>query len=164
MNALKTTLFITAIPGSLLIVIPSTILQPIEKNTLDLGIFTWLALPLWLIGLGILVWSAADFVRTGQGTPLPLEAPKRLVISGPYRFVRNPMYVGVLLFAAGNVFWYGSPIMAGYLLCLWLAFHVFILRYEEPHLRQTFGAEYIAYCQVVPRWRPQFRDRQPPKQ
>ncbi len=130
MTAFKTTLFIIAIPGSLLVVIPSTILQPLEKNALNLGIFVWLALPLWLLGLGMLVWCATDFVRYGRGTPAPVEAPKHLV---------------------------------GYWLCLWLAFHTFVLLYEEPHLRKTFGAEYTAYCQAVPRWLPNFRDRQPRK-
>jgi protein-S-isoprenylcysteine O-methyltransferase Ste14 len=157
MNTLKTMLFIIAIPGSLLIVIPSTILEPIEKNAVNLGFFGWLALPFWLIGLGILAWCAADFVRKGQGTPAPVDAPKQLVVSGLYHFVRNPMYVGVLLFAAGNVLWYGSPVMAGYMLFLWLAFQVFILLYEEPHLRKVFGVEYLEYCQSVPRWLPRFK-------
>ena len=93
-------------------------------------------------------------MRKGQGTPAPVDAPRHLVVNGLYRIVRNPMYIGVLLFAAGNVFWYGSPVMVGYMLFLWLAFHLFVLFYEEPHLRKTFGAEYVAYCQATPRWLP----------
>lgn len=163
MNTLKTALFLLSVPGTVLIIIPSTIILPIERNAFDMGLFAWLALPFWVIGLGMLLWCAADFVRKGHGTPAPIDAPKYLVTGGLYRFVRNPMYLGVLLFAAGNSLWYGSPLMAGYVVFLWLAFHAFILSYEEPHLRKTFGANYIAYCQVIPRWLPRFHDGQPQK-
>jgi protein-S-isoprenylcysteine O-methyltransferase Ste14 len=156
MNTIKTTLFILAIPGSVLIIIPINLILPLEKNSVTLGIFTWLALPFWLLGLWMMLWTATDFVRKGQGTPAPVDAPSHLVVSGLYRHCRNPMYVGVLLFAAGNALWTGAPLLAGYVLSLWLVFHIFVLAYEEPHLRKTFGAEYRAYCQTVPRWLPRF--------
>ncbi len=66
MNTLKTALFLLSVPGTVLIIIPSTIILPIERNAFDMGLFAWLALPSWAIGLGMLLWCAADFVRKGH--------------------------------------------------------------------------------------------------
>jgi protein-S-isoprenylcysteine O-methyltransferase Ste14 len=101
-----------------------------------------------------MLWCAADFVRKGQGTPAPIDPPKKLVTSGLYRYVRNPMYLGALLFSFGNVLWYGSPLLLGYVAFLWMGFQGFIFAYEEPHLRKTFGQAYLDYCQATPRWIP----------
>jgi protein-S-isoprenylcysteine O-methyltransferase Ste14 len=159
MNALKTALFILAVPGSVMIVIPINLILPLEKNAIYLGVFAWLAFVLWVSGLAILLWCAVDFVRKGRGTPAPADAPKHLVVGGLYRFARNPMYIGVLLFSFGNAIWFGSPLLAGYAAILWIIFHIFVLLYEEPHLRKIFEAEYREYCQSVPRWIPRFRRR-----
>lgn len=154
MTALKTVLFILLVPGSVLVAIPLWWILPADLLRFDPGLLRWLALPLWLLGLVVLCWCAADFVRKGHGTPAPLEPPRELVIGGLYRFTRNPMYVGVLLTAAGHPFWFGSYGLAGYVLFLGLVFHFFVLVYEEPHLRKTFGAAYEQYCGSVPRWIP----------
>jgi protein-S-isoprenylcysteine O-methyltransferase Ste14 len=167
LNALKTMLFILAVPGFVLFVVPVTFILPVEKNAIDLGPFAWAALPLWVIGLASLLWCAGDFVRKGRGTPAPIDPPKLLVVSGLYRHVRNPMYLGVLAFATGQALWRGSPFLFGYVLLLWVIFHLFILLYEEPHLRKTFGPAYLDYCQAVPRWLPRLKraatknDKQP---
>lgn len=157
LNTLKTMLFILAVPGFVLFVVPVTFILPIEKNAIDLGPFAWAALPLWITGLVILLWCAIDFVRTGKGTPIPIDPPKVLVIGGLYRYVRNPMYLGVLTVASGQALWRGSPFLFGYVLLLWGAFQAFILFYEEPHLRKTFGQTYLDYCQAVPRWLPRLK-------
>ena len=159
MNTIKTALFILAVPGSIAIIIPVNLILPLEKNIIRLGVFTWLSPLFWVTGTAVLLWCAVDFVRKGQGTPVPVDAPKHLVIGGLYRFVRNPMYVGVLLFTIGDAIWFGSPLLGGYVVFLWIVFHVFVLLYEEPHLGKIFGAEYREYCQSVPRWTLRFRRR-----
>lgn len=157
MNTIKTIIFIIAVPGSVAIVIPIYLILPLDRNFLHLGALAWLALPFWALGMATLLWCAADFVRKGQGTPLPADAPKHLVIDGLYRYLRNPMYVGVLLFVIGNAIWFGSSLLLGYAILLWIIFHIFVTFYEETHLRKIFGAEYQQYCQTVPRWIPHFR-------
>jgi protein-S-isoprenylcysteine O-methyltransferase Ste14 len=154
MTALKTALFIFFVPGTVIIAIPLGIILPGDRALIDPGLLRWLAIPLWLGGSAVLLWCAVDFVRQGRGTPAPVEAPKALVVGGLYRYVRNPMYVGVLAATAGHVFWFGSLRIAGYVLALWLIFHLFVSVYEEPHLRKTFGAAYERYCKSVPRWIP----------
>jgi protein-S-isoprenylcysteine O-methyltransferase Ste14 len=163
MNIIKTVLFVLAVPGSVMVVIPINLILPMEKNAISMSMLAWLALLFWVTGVAVLLWCAADFARKGQGTPAPTDAPKHLVVGGLYRYVRNPMYVGVLLFSFGNAIWFGSPLLAGYAAFLWMIFHVFVLLYEEPHLRKTFNIEYQEYCQNVPRWIPRFKRIQPGK-
>ena len=157
MTALKTTLFIVFIPGILLGIIPPLGIQPLGGPSLALGLGRWLAIPFWLAGSAILIWCGRDFVVRGGGTPAPVEPPKELVISGLYRYVRNTMYVGVLLVQAGTILWYGSLAQVGYWLLLFASVSLFVQLYEEPHLRRTFGAAYGEYCQRVPRWLPRLK-------
>ncbi|MBL8173336.1 MAG: isoprenylcysteine carboxylmethyltransferase family protein [Bryobacterales bacterium] len=98
--------------------------------------------------------SIAAFVAVGKGTPAPFDAPRRFVAVGPYRVVRNPMYVGGLTALAGLAIYLGSGAMLLFAI-LWAAFaHLFVVLYEEPVLRTKFGREYVAYCAAVPRWLP----------
>ena len=83
-----------------------------------------------------------------------MDAPKRLVARGLYRFVRNPMYVGVLLAIFGQALWFGSVATLWYAMVAALFFHLFVVSYEEPTLRGKFGESYAAYCKTVPRWIP----------
>jgi protein-S-isoprenylcysteine O-methyltransferase Ste14 len=78
------------------------------------------------------------------------------VVEGLHRYIRNPMYIGVLLVVLGQAFLFWSRALAEYAAFLWLAFHVFVLLYEEPTLRRQFGNEYEAYRRRVPRWIPRF--------
>jgi protein-S-isoprenylcysteine O-methyltransferase Ste14 len=94
------------------------------------------------------------FVWIGRGTPAPFDPPRRLVVRGPYRFVRNPMYIGAVLALAGAALFYESVPLLVYGAMFLLADHLFVLWYEEPTLRRTFGPEYEAYCHRVRRWRP----------
>jgi protein-S-isoprenylcysteine O-methyltransferase Ste14 len=101
-----------------------------------------------------LLESFARFALQGAGTPAPLFPTRHLVVTGLYRYVRNPMYLAVLLTILGQAIFFGSvPVMA-YGALVWLAFHLFVLAYEEPTLRKTFGAEYAEFCANVPRWVP----------
>ncbi len=106
------------------------------------------------IGLGIYVWTAFDFAWTGRGTPAPLDPPRRLVIRGLYRYVRNPMYVGVLLVIVGEAVLRRSWQTCEYAAAVATMFAVLVVLMEEPLLRSQFGAAYSDYCADVPRWLP----------
>jgi protein-S-isoprenylcysteine O-methyltransferase Ste14 len=106
------------------------------------------------MGTLMLLDSFARFALKGIGTPAPVFPTQHLVVSGLYRYVRNPMYVGVVAAIFGQALMFMSQTLAIYGAIIWLAFHLFVLAYEEPTLRQTFGAEYDAFCKHVPRWIP----------
>jgi protein-S-isoprenylcysteine O-methyltransferase Ste14 len=105
-------------------------------------------------GAAVALWCIFTFARIGRGTPAPFDPPRRLVVQGPYRFVRNPMYIGAGLALAGAALFYESLSLLGYAAIFFLAAHLFVVLYEEPALRQTFGQEYKAYCDRVSRWHP----------
>jgi protein-S-isoprenylcysteine O-methyltransferase Ste14 len=114
------------------------------------------AVGLLLGGLGgmLAVWCIGTFAFFGKGTPAPFDPPRRLVVQGPYRVVRNPMYIGAGLALAAAALYYQSGSLAGYAALFLFATHVFVVSYEEPTLRRTFGEEYAAYCRRVRRWWP----------
>ena len=103
------------------------------------------------IGTAIALWCVFTFVFIGKGTPAPFDPPRKLVIRGPYRFVRNPMYIGAGTTLAGAALFYQSLSIFIYTGVFFLITHLFVVLYEEPTLRRTFGDEYEAY----------FRPRQP---
>jgi protein-S-isoprenylcysteine O-methyltransferase Ste14 len=105
-------------------------------------------------GAAVALWCIFTFAASGRGTPAPFDPPRRLVIRGPYRFVRNPMYIGAGLALASAALFYESLPLLGYAGLFFLATHVFVVGYEEPTLRRTFGPEYEAYCRQVRRWWP----------
>jgi protein-S-isoprenylcysteine O-methyltransferase Ste14 len=111
------------------------------------------------VGAALALWCLITFAFSGRGTPAPFDPPRRLVIRGPYRFVRNPMYIGAALGLAGAAIFYGSIPMAIYAGLFLLVAHLFVIFYEEPTLRRTFGAEYEAYCRCVKRWWPKTRNK-----
>lgn len=99
------------------------------------------------------------FALRGKGTPAPFDPPTKLVVEGPYRVVRNPMYWSVALVMLGGALAFRSTPLAE-IGCVFFACAVlFVMAYEEPLLRQKFGAEYEAYCRQVPRWIPRFGNK-----
>lgn len=104
----------------------------------------------------VLLESFGRFALQGIGTPAPLFPTRHLVVKGTYRYVRNPMYVAVLLLVFGQALLLGDIRIFAYAVFCWLAMHLFVLLYEEPTLRRSFGAQYQAYCAHVPRWKPRF--------
>jgi len=106
------------------------------------------------VGALIALWCIFTFALIGRGTPAPFDPPRLLVIRGPYRFVRNPMYIGAGLSLAGAALFYESVPLLVYGVIFLLASHLFVLSYEEPTLRRIFGSEYEAYCHRVRRWWP----------
>ena len=112
-------------------------------------------------GFPVLLDSFARFALQGLGTPAPIFPTSRLVVSGLFRYVRNPMYVavGALIFGQGLLF--GSVSVLEYGIAVWIGFSLFVLLYEEPTLRRTFGPEYEEFRANVPRWIPRFRPWRP---
>jgi protein-S-isoprenylcysteine O-methyltransferase Ste14 len=105
-------------------------------------------------GLPMILDSFARFAIQGLGTPAPVLPTRHLVVSGLYRHVRNPMYVGVVALILGQGLLFGQTRLLIYGAIVWLAFHLFVLGYEEPKLRNTFASEYETFYKNVPRWVP----------
>ena len=103
-------------------------------------------------GLPGLVDLFARFALQGLGTPAPIAPPQHLVVTGLYRYVRNPMYVAVVAVILGQAILFGDSRLMTYGGLMWLAFHAFVLAYEEPVLAQKFGAQYEDFRANVPRW------------
>jgi len=108
-------------------------------------------------GIPVLLDSFGRFAIQGLGTPAPVFPTRHLVVKGLYRYVRNPMYVALLLVVTGQALFLGNLRLLEYAAVLWLGFHLFVLAYEEPTLRATFGDEYRTFCAHVPRWIPRVR-------
>jgi protein-S-isoprenylcysteine O-methyltransferase Ste14 len=109
-------------------------------------------------GLMLAVWCVLTFAVVGRGTPLPFDPPRRLVLIGPYQFVRNPMAIGVGLALVGVALFYGSVAFLASVALFMLAIHAMVTLYEEPTLRRTFGVDYATYCEKVNRWLPRRPD------
>ena len=123
----------------------------------------WLAAIPSILGFAIALRCIWDFGAKGQGTPAPILPPRKLVVTGFYRYVRNPMYVGFFLAWLGLWIVFGRATLTAITIVTLAALCVmaFVQLYEEPHLRKTFGQDYITYCQNVPRWLPRLHPWQP---
>jgi protein-S-isoprenylcysteine O-methyltransferase Ste14 len=106
------------------------------------------------VGAALALWCILTFASLGKGTPAPFDPPRRLVIQGPYRFVRNPMYIGAGLALGGAALFYESLSLLGYMVVFFLVAHLFVVWYEEPTLRRTFGQDYDTYTRQIRRWWP----------
>jgi protein-S-isoprenylcysteine O-methyltransferase Ste14 len=155
MNYIKSLLFLILAPGILGGVLPLTVLQGGPR--LQTGLASYLAYPVWMMGISILLWCFWDFAHKGMGTPMPIDPPKKLIVSGLYQYVRNPMYVGVFLVIIGHFLWFGYWGLLIYAFIFLIPVHLFVTLYEEPHLKKTFGESYEQYLQRVPRWIPRFK-------
>jgi protein-S-isoprenylcysteine O-methyltransferase Ste14 len=156
MPLVSTVLFLRALiaflvlPGTFAGLIPAWVVSadPVRNDGSVLGLA-----PLCLGG-AMLLWCVRDFYVAGKGTLAPWDPPRRLVIVGLYRFVRNPMYVGILVLLIGWALWAGSWMLACYAALVGVAFHLRVVLYEEPRLRSQFPDEWNAYVRAVPRWLP----------
>ncbi|HSA93126.1 MAG TPA: isoprenylcysteine carboxylmethyltransferase family protein [Terriglobales bacterium] len=155
---LKLLLFTVLVPGTVAVYVPWRLASG-RPADFDLGPLRYLGLLLMAVGAAFYFRCAFDFAGKGKGTPAPIDAPKFLVTSNLYQMVRNPMYVGVITLVVGEGVMYQSFPVLRYAALVWLAFHLFVLLYEEPTLRDKFGADYEEYCRRVPRWIPKLRRR-----
>jgi len=151
----KNLLFTVVVPGTVAVYVPIRMAGG-RPALLDAswGFCQALALLPLLCGAAVYLRCVWDFGRTGRGTPAPIDAPRRLVVVGLFRYVRNPMYCGVLLIVGGWAWFFGSWGILLYACVLGLGFHLFVVLYEEPHLRRRFGESYERYCRAVRRWIP----------
>ena len=108
--------------------------------------------------LGTCIW---EFAASGEGTLAPVDPPRQLVVRGLYRYVRNPMYLSVTTILIGEALLARSWQFLAYLLFWFASVNLFVLGYEEPTLRRTFGATYDLYVGSVNRWLPSFRSYPP---
>ena len=151
---LKVALFTLVVPGTIAVLVPLLIKwdRPVAG-----GPTLWLGVCLLALGTVLYLRCVWDFAVSGGGTPAPIDAPKRLVTNGIYRYSRNPIYVAVLIAIAGWASLYQAPFLLVYGLALFTLYSFFVQRHEEPHLTREFGDQYTAYTATTPRWLPRLR-------
>jgi protein-S-isoprenylcysteine O-methyltransferase Ste14 len=144
-------LFTIVVPGAGGVYVPWLILT---RHGASPAPAAWYAAPVIVIGISLYLSCVWAFAVAGQGTPGPWDAPRRFVAAGPYRWVRNPIYIAALLIVSGEAWLFLSVDLLLYAGGLAVAFHLLVIGYEEPRLRARFGEEYDAYRRTVSRWIP----------
>jgi protein-S-isoprenylcysteine O-methyltransferase Ste14 len=153
--ALRSLLFALLLPGSVTLLIPYFVLTDAGVTSVPRWtVLQFAAVLVIAAGFAILVRCILDFARLGKGTLAPVDPPKALVVGGLYRYVRNPMYVGVTAVLVGEVALFESRALLWYTACWFLIVNLFVILYEEPVLRAKFGESYEQYRRSVGRWIP----------
>lgn len=168
--ALRALFFVAVLPGVVAGYVPYRILAGCDRLHLPpVTISSICAIALTLSGAVVLLRCVWDFFASGQGTLAPIDPPRHLVVHGLYRYTRNPMYNGVLLMLVGEAWLFASLALLTYAAVVFIAFHLFVVLYEEPALKARFRDSYVAYRRSVPRWgfathayEPGTADRGPP--
>jgi protein-S-isoprenylcysteine O-methyltransferase Ste14 len=143
-------------PGFVLVYIPYWL----TRFRVPVGEPSWqivLAAALIAAGTAPLFESMKRFVIVGRGTLVPAVPTERLVVSGFYRRMRNPMYTGLLVVLVGEAILFESRDLVLYIAAIWLGTHLFVCFYEEPTLTRRYGVEYLRFKKHVPRWIPRLR-------
>jgi protein-S-isoprenylcysteine O-methyltransferase Ste14 len=151
----RAVVYATLFIGFFLIFVPARVLTSsgiVAPTTF--GLWQAAGLLLAAAGAALAVSCVLTFALVGKGTPAPFDPPRRLVVRGPYFFVRNPMYIGAALAMTGAAIYYQSVALFAYVVVFLLVTYLFVVTYEEPTLRRTFGKDYEAYCARVGRWWP----------
>ena len=154
---------ILALPGTALVVIPSLIVWATSDTPLAAQpatpsqVLFWIGLLFAAKGLALMAWTIVDFARIGKGTLAPWAAPKKLVVRGPYRHVRNPMISGAILVLLAQSLLLQSLPVAAWLLVFVAMNGIYIPLKEERGLEKRFGEDYRLYKDSVPRWLPRIR-------
>jgi protein-S-isoprenylcysteine O-methyltransferase Ste14 len=136
------------LPGMVAFVIPILLIAPGGSRSFTNAAGLILLIP----GIIVLLWCVREFYTAGRGTLAPWSPPRSLVVSGPYRVSRNPMYVGVLLILCAWAVGYRSVALAIYAAALAIAFHLRVVYFEEPWLARTHPDVWPGYRATVPRW------------
>lgn len=152
---LRSLFFTILVPGAVVVWLPfSFILSPSAIEGIEWGPAAFGALAVIAAGAAVLLWCIGDFMIEGLGTLAPVDPPTRLVRNGLYRYLRNPMYAGVLLVLLGEAALFRSRDMLSYSAVWFVVINLFVMLYEEPALRARFDGPYEEYCQRVGRWWP----------
>ncbi|MGH7522024.1 MAG: methyltransferase family protein [Gemmatimonadales bacterium] len=155
MLVVRSLFFALILPGSVTLVIPYFILSARGGIAVPhWGPAQYVAAVVTAAGAVVLIRCIADFARIGRGTLAPVDPPKTLVVRGLYRYVRNPMYVGVLGVLLGEALLFQSVPLLTYTAIWFLFVNLFVSFYEEPTLRAQFGESYQQYRRAVRRWIP----------
>ena len=150
--------FLLLAPGTVAAVVPWWLSHwQMQPALLGISAFRMAGMLLIVVGVPMILDSFARFAIQGLGTPAPVLPTKHLVVTGLYRYVRNPMYVGVAATILGQGLLFGNVHVLEYGLIVWLAFHLFVLGYEEPTLHRIFGDDYEQLRRNVPRWIPRVK-------
>jgi protein-S-isoprenylcysteine O-methyltransferase Ste14 len=160
MNLLKTLIFLYIVPGTVLVRVPIHLGRDSRKSRQRGKAGEKLAVLAWIMGGVMLLWPMWNFVTVGRGSPSPASPPKELVVEGPYRFTRNPMYLAAGLVLLGHWFWSWSNRVLLYGLTVMSIFHLYVVLYEEPQLERQFGEAYRQYRHRTPRWMPKIESFQ----
>ncbi len=152
---LKTLLFTIFVPGFVLVGAPYLLLGGFPRPVR--GPLFWFGLLGIILGEAIYFRCAWEFAVRGLGTPAPIAPTKFLVVSGLHRYVRNAMYIGVILVIWSEAALFHSVVLAAYAAFVCVSVHLFVIFYEEPTLRRQFGESYEQYRRSVPRWIPRFK-------
>jgi protein-S-isoprenylcysteine O-methyltransferase Ste14 len=152
--------FLVVVPGTVAGLVPWWISRwEMQRPLLGVAGLRIAGAVLIALGAAALLDSFARFALRGVGTPAPVLPTRHLVVTGLYRHVRNPMYVAVVSVIGGQGLLLGDVRLLAYALLVWLVVHLFVVGYEEPTLRRSFGDEYEAFRANVPRWIPRVRGR-----
>lgn len=151
---------IVVFPGTVLVLVPTLVLRLTAGSSMAMvpagiaqGRF-WIGLVPGAAGLGLAIWSARLFLTVGEGTPAPWAPPRKLVVRGPYRHLRNPMITGILLILVAESLLFGSWPLAGWTIGFFIVHAIYLARIEEPSIERRFGEDYLRYKANVPRWIP----------
>src|ERR1700720_3957838 len=148
-------LFLLIAPGTVAVLVPRLISGwRMQAPLLHISALRVVGILLVAGGVPMLLDSFIRFALQGLGTPPPVFPTKHLVVTGFHRYVRNPMYVGVLWVILGQGLLLGDTRVFGYGLMVWVGFHLFVIAYEEPKLHHPFGTQYELFVASVPRWIP----------
>ena len=150
--------FLTLVLGLVVIFVPWHFTRwQIGPPVLGFAGFRWIGVALIMAGLPALLDGYVQFALRGLGTPAPIAPPPHLVVTGLYRFVRNPMYIAIISMTLGQGLIFNDGSALRYPFYLWVGFSLFVYFHEEPSLRRKFGRQYVDYCANVPRWLPTLR-------
>jgi protein-S-isoprenylcysteine O-methyltransferase Ste14 len=157
---IRTITYASVFIGFLLVFLPGRVLSwsGIVRPE-NIGVAQFVGVIVGVCGALLALWCILTFSFTGRGTPAPFDPPRRLVDVGPYRYVRNPMYIGAALALAGTALFYQSWALLVYCVLFILITHLFVTLYEEPTLTRMFGESYTEYCKRTRRWLPGAIDR-----
>lgn len=154
---------VVLLPGTVLVLVPGILIwathgtdyaaAPVSMSQITL----WLGSVVALIGAVFCIWTMRLFAAAGDGTPAPWDPVRKLVVTGPYRYVRNPMITGVLFILAAETLVCRSMALLGWAVLFLVANLIYLPRREEPELEKRYGAEYRLYKLNVPRWLPRLR-------
>ena len=156
-SSLGTLLFLFLIIPFFLIWIPHRILlSPELIHRFDIGIYRYLGLAPIILGVAIYIFCSGSFIFVGKGTPIPFAPTKELIVTGLYRYVRNPLYIAGVLVLAGEAILFQSSGIFIYCLIMFEIFNFHVIM-EETLLAEKFGVRYIQYRESVPRWIPKVK-------